>query len=331
MSDYYNILGVSRDASDDEIKRAYKKLALKTHPDKNNGDDTEFKKVNLAYETLSDQQKRKEYDNPGMGGDMFNNPFNHPFFQFHNNGNRHGHATQKRCNDHHYTCNITLDEVYTGTIKKLKIQRKKLCRSCIKSCNKCNGSGKKTEHLQMGPFSQVIQRICNDCHGSGKTKNSGSITCTKCSSSGIIIEDNIFTIELEKGIESGKTFEFKEWGQQAERDNEIPGSFIVTINVEDHLVFKRNKLNLYITIELSLQESLVGKDVSIQHFSGQFNLDTKGFGVINPNKQYILYKKGLIDNNNTIGDLYIQFKINYPDIVFKTNQIDLINKAFNLN
>lgn len=325
MSDYYNILGIPKDASDDDIKRAYKKLALKTHPDKNGGDDTEFKKINIAYETLSDPQKRNDYDNPHMDN-MFDtgNPFNHPFFNFHQNQNFQN--ANIKLNDHHYTCRISLKEVFLGTTKKLKVNRNYTCKSCVKSCNKCNGSGKITQHVQMGPFRQIINSTCSECSGNGKMKNGGDIYCTKCESKGVLNEERIFEIILNPGVETGKTIIFEEWGEQASKDNQISGSFIVTIKVEDHPHFQRKNSQLRYNVDLTLKESIIGKNLSIPHFSGDFNIDTKGFGIINPEKEYIIYNKGFPNDSKEFGNLHLIFKIKYPEKTLTNEEIEMFKK-----
>jgi DnaJ-class molecular chaperone len=327
-SEYYNILGVSRNASDDEIKRAYKKLALKTHPDKNGGDDSEFKKINIAYETLSNPEKKNDYDNPHMNifdnanNNPFSHPFNHPFFNLHRNNSQHANM---RMNDHHYICKISLKEVFFGTTKKLRVNRNRICKSCIKSCDKCNGSGKITQQIQMGPFTQILDRGCNTCNATGKIKNDGAIHCTKCLN-GTINEERIFEIVLNPGIESGKIINFEEWGEQPSKDNQIPGSFIVTIKVEEDPIFKRKNLHLRYTVDLTFKESIIGKILSIPHFSGNIDIDTRGFGIINPEKEYIIYNKGLCDENKKNGDLYLIFKIKYPEKTFTDEQIEILKK-----
>ena len=324
MTDYYNILGVSKNASDDEIKRAYKKLALKTHPDKNGGDDTEFKKINLAYETLSDHHNKIEYDNPNPFGE---NPFdfNHPFFNFHQNQNQNQNQ-KRRLNDHYYVCKISLKDVFFGITKKLRVNRTRICNSCIKTCNTCNGSGNITQHIQMGPFTQVVNRSCNACNSSGNVKNDGNIHCTKCLSKGNITEERIFEIILESGVENGKRVVFEEWGEQASKNNEISGSFIVTIQVEEDPHFKRRCLDLRYTVDISLKESIIGKCISIPYFSEDVNLDTKGFGIINPGKEYIIYNKGLKDKDNKYGNMYLIFKIKYPEKCLTDKEIEILKE-----
>jgi DnaJ family protein A protein 2 len=313
MKDYYNILGVSRDASNIEIKKAFKNLAKTHHPDKG-GDKTKFQEINEAYETLSNPEKKSQYDNP-----VENNFFN---FDFHTNFRSQN--IIKR-NDHHYFCKISLKDIYFGITKKLKIQRTRICRSCKKSCNNCNGNGFITQHMQMGPFSQVIQNTCNKCNGQGQEIY--NTDCKICESKGAIKEEQILEIVIEKGTEYGKQFVFEEWGEQAIKNNEISGAFIVTIQIEKDTHFERRDIDLIYKKELTFRESIVGTNLLIPHFDGEFNINTTGFGIINPNKEYIIFNKG-IQKEGKSGNLNIIFTINYKEKTFTEDQLQLLNDTF---
>lgn len=194
MLDYYKVLKISKSASDDEIKNAYRKLAKSHHPDKG-GDKDNFQKIQEAYEVLSDPIKRKNYDNPN---ENLNNIFpfdfnNHPFFAQHRNP-----IIQK--NDYIYNCHLTLDEVYTGTLKKFRVQRNKPCTNCNNLCSDCNGTGQRVHHTRIGLFSQTIRQICQTCKGSGKNANIDT-NCEICSNKNIIHEEKIFEINIKPGVE----------------------------------------------------------------------------------------------------------------------------------
>jgi DnaJ-class molecular chaperone len=326
MSDYYNILGLSRGASDDDIKASYRKLARQHHPDKG-GDKEFFQKIQEAYETLSDSSKKQQYDNPmnmNTGIDnMFPFGFEHPFFKHHT---RQQQIVKK--SDHTYSCRITLKEVYTGTIKKLKINRKRICKICISNCKQCGGNGVSTQHVQMGPFTQVVQQTCNKCGGTGKF-NDNTIECSSCNSLGTINEENVFEIKIKRGAISGENFVFHEWGEQAVKDNEISGNFVVNIIIENDKNFRRDNMDLLYTINLTFRESVVGKVLTIPHFGGDIVLDTRGFGLINPNKEYIIYNKGLLDENEKSGNLRLKYQITYPEKTFDEFDIDTLTDAFN--
>lgn len=329
MSDYYSILGVSKDASSDDIKNAYRKLARINHPDKG-GDKERFQKIQEAYDTLSDTQKRNQYDNPntmnaGMD-DMFPFGFEHPFFKHHRQ------PQKVKKGDHMYTCKISLRDVYFGIVKKLRIQRTKICKSCMTNCNRCGGNGVVSQHMQMGPFTQVIQQSCPQCNGTGRS-NDKSKRCEVCNGRGTIQEDRLFEINIKRGVENGRRYVFEDWGEQAVKENEISGAFVVILEIEQDKHFKRiggnSGLDLLYEIKLTYVESVVGKNVVIPHFSGDINLDTRGFGLINPNKDYIIYNRGLVDDKGKDGNLMIKFIIDYPDKSFDDYDIHVLKEAFN--
>ena len=324
MTDYYSILNVPKGASDTDIKKQYRNLAREHHPDKG-GNKEEFQKIQEAYETLSNPEKRAEYDNPQPNININNGGFHFNFDMF---GQQHFHQQQSqpiKRSDHNYTCKVTLKDIYFGTVKKIKVQRKRICNACQKQCSTCNGNGRITQQIQMGPFAQIIQQSCNNCSGSGKVVHS---ECDVCNSKGYHIDDRIFEIEIERGIESGKQFIYNGWGEQATNSNEISGQLIINVRVDADANFKRAGLNLYYTQSLSLKESLIGTNISIPHFEAPVELDVSGFGIINPNKEYIVFGKGLQDASNKKGNLHIKFDISYPDKSFSKEELVLLNDVF---
>lgn len=316
MSDYYDILGVSKSATDEEIKIAYRKLAKTHHPDKG-GDKNKFQEIQTAYETLSDPNKKNNYN---IQNNPFQFPFEHPFFKHHNK------PTSIKKNDHIYNCHITLKDVYTGINKKFKVQRNKICNNCKKICQHCNGKGKLIYNQQLGPFIQRIEHNCSNCTSTGILND--STNCNTCNNKRFILEENIFDVNIKPGTESGTEIKFPEWGEQPTRNNETPGSFIVKIIVDEHTEFKRNRLNLIWQTKISLRDSIIGKKIIIPHFINPIELDTKGFGIINPNKEYILSNKGLIDEKGNYGNIHLQFIIEYKDCNFNDEQINILKSAF---
>lgn len=320
MSDYYDVLGVSKSATDEEIKTAYRKLAKRHHPDKG-GDKNKFQEIQKAYETLSDPNKKGDYNNSFSQqpfSDIFH--FEHSFFKYHNKPN----IIKK--NDHIYNCHITLKDVHTGINKKFKVQRKKICNNCKKICQQCNGNGKIIFNQQLGPFIQRIEHHCSSCNSTGISKDTA--TCNICNNTKFILEENIFDVDIKKCVESGTEITFPEWGEQPTRNNETPGSFIIKIIVDEHPEFKRNGLNLIWRTSISLRDSIIGKTIVIPHFINPIELNTKGFGIINPNKEYILYNKGLIDEKGNYGNIHLQFNIEYADFNFNDEQINILKTAF---
>lgn len=308
MKDYYKILGLSRDANDTDIKNAYKKLARKYHPDKN-GDKEKFQEVQEAYECLSQPEKRSQYDNPMQ--DSFN-IFNNSFF----NNKRH-----VRKNDLHYSCKISLRDAFFGVTKKFKVSRNLECKVCKTICRSCGGQGVINQRISIGPFVQMIEQHCNICNGSGKIHTHSN--CNSCNGNGEIKEDKVFEVQMKKGIKSGDIFKFKGWGEQANKENEESGDFIVTVYVDEDENFKRHNNDIIYEVKITLSESIIGKIITIPHFTGDFEIDTKGFGIINPGKNYLLFKKGINE-----GDLVLKFIIEYPDVNLRDEDLDLIRETF---
>ena len=246
-------------------------------------------------------------------------------------GNMFGRATQnfrqKNQNTTH-VCNISLNEVYTGTVKKLKIKRDIKCLKCIINCNNCNGTGVSVQRIQNGPFTQIVQSSCSKCEGNGRLRN-GDIRCSDCNSTGNITENKQVEINIYKGIEHNKTFLFEEWGVQSSKANEIPGDLVVVINIKEHPHFKRYGLDLIHEVYITLRESIVGKKIIVPHFKEELEIETSMFGVLNPSKFYIVNGMGLVDSTgNNKGNLQIKFNISYGERVFSKHQIDALNECF---
>jgi DnaJ-class molecular chaperone len=197
---------------------------------------------------------------------------------------------------------------------------------CKLDCSQCNGIGHITQHIQMGPFTQIINQSCQNCSGSG-IKNKSN--CTNCKSKGSIPEERIFEVKIERGVETGKQYKFEGWGEQAIKGNEISGNLIVNIVVDEDVNFKRNGLNLLYKTDLTLRDCIIGKMITIPHFESPLTITTRGFGIINPNKEYILFDRGLVDENDKKGNLHITFNINYPEnIQFSDDDINLLIDTF---
>lgn len=297
MTDYYATLGIAKDASDEDIKRAYRKLALKYHPDKNATVDTNrFQDIQTAYETLSDPDRRRDYDNPvpdltnlNINNNNAGNSF--PFDQFFAHQffgpQQHRGASVRKLADHHYSINISLRDVFFGTNKRLKASRKRVCHDCHRDCERCHGNGTVTHRVSMGPFLQMITQPCDQCQGQGITKINNS-PCQQCAGKGENTEEKLFEITIPKGTTNGRQFVFEQWGEQAVKSTDISGNLIVTVNVETDSHFVRQGNDLLFTVKLSLVESIVGKNLTIPHYEGDIKLHSGGFGIINPAKMYTI-------------------------------------------
>ena len=308
--DYYSVLGVSREASQDDIKKMYRKKALLYHPDKNSAVDAEetFKEITVAYEILSDPDSRMKYDRGGTKfvnpQDMFEQIFKNGLF-----GQGFGQQQQvtKRGNSI-YEIKVKLADVHTGFTKKLKVNIKNVCFDCSQKCNVCAGSGQQT--IQNGPF--IILNKCSTCDGQGGLSFVNK-ECGKCAGSLEIVSDIMCSVDIPKGVRSGYNITFSGLGEQIKKQGEQAGDLIFQILVEQDPYFDRESgNNLIYRVPLSFKESIVGKDIKIPHFDGIIPINTEGFGVINPNKRYALQRKGLCGD----GDLILQFEIVYPEVKY---------------
>lgn len=331
MTNYYEILGVNKDASQDQIKASFRKLAREHHPDKG-GDTQQFQKIQQAYETLSDPQKRAQYDSPipKHFGNNFANDFDFHFNTFFGGQQRAGRSRQQQVkkSDHFYNCKIMLRDIYFGTTKTIKVTRSKICKTCHSDCGACNGSGHSVQHIQMGPFVQVIQGPCNQCSGSGIHVNKNN-ECKECDDQCKIKEEKLIQIVIERGAPSEQQILVEGWGEQPTKGNEIAGNLIVNVTcsfIENE--FNREGLDLLYKIKISLVESIVGKELTIPHFDGPLVINTKMFGIINPNNKYSIQSKGLVNKNGETGNLIVAFEIVYPEKKLNDNDISVLSDVF---
>jgi DnaJ-class molecular chaperone len=323
---YYNILGISKDASEDDIKRAYRKLALKTHPDKNGGDDTMFKKINLAYETLSDPNKRNAYDNPSMMPNIDGFPgdiFEHFMGSFNINMNMNINNRHVKRQSHVHRINIDLKDVHKGLIKTLKLKLNKICFNCLDICGSCNGSGNIVRVQQAGPFFQQIQTQCGNCNGMGQMTKK-NINCMNCEGKNIKFEEHTVKVDIPKGVNNGYNIVFKGLGEQAQKSIEESGDLVVEIIVNEDPYFGREHNNLIYRCKVTLVESIIGKEVIVPHFDEHINMNINIFGIINPNKRYHIRGKGLGGD----GDLIFIFEVVYPDRILTNEEREFLKSSF---
>ncbi len=316
-NNYYTILGVEKNASDEQIKKAYRNLAKEHHPDKGGNKET-FQKIQEAYNTLSDPEKRKLYDNPNsINQEFMNNIFSSNFqtgFSFDFKDFFHGtsHRLRKR-KDHSFIYEISLQDVYNGLTKQFNLKRSLKCQFCEKMCEVCQGSGKISQKIHMGPLVQIMNHPCKNCFQTGKIQNK-HVKCEYCLSTGFITEEKRIEIDIPKGVEDGKNYVFAEWGEQPVNQNEIAGDFIIIIKIKNETKFKRENLNLFLNVNLTFKESIIGKEIFIHYFNNvKLKLNTKKFGIINPNNHYAINNKGLENNKGEKGNLYVKFNIEYPN------------------
>ncbi|MGC8776053.1 MAG: molecular chaperone DnaJ [Minisyncoccia bacterium] len=298
--DYYKILGVSKNASDEEIKKAYRKLAHQYHPDKPGGDEKKFKEINEAYQVLSDKQKRKLYDQYGTaepfgqgfgasqaGWDFSNFDFGGSWsgtdfgdlsdlFEsfFEGFGARPKRPVYNRGADLETTLEISLEEAFFGTTKELNIKTFVKCDVCngqggdpssgVKTCTTCNGRGeiKEQQKTFFGVFSQI--KTCPICRGAGSIPVK---LCFKCNGSGKIKGERKVKVEIAPGIANNQLIKIKDMGEAGER-GAGSGDLYVRIKIKPHPVFDRAGDDLIVKKELNIYDLLLGKKIEIPTISG---------------------------------------------------------------
>jgi molecular chaperone DnaJ len=287
--DFYEILGVNRDASDDEIKKAYRKLAMKYHPDRNPDNpkaEEHFKEAKEAYEILSDSQKRAAYDQfghagvdpqAGMGGGFgggggFSDAFGGIFDEIFGGrgGGGGGRSNIYRGADLRYNMEISLEQAAHGTETKIRIPTMEECEVCHgsgakpgtqpKTCPTCNGSGQ--VRLQQGFFS--IQQTCPKCHGTGKFV---ADPCKNCSGAGRVKQHKTLSVKIPAGVDEGDRIRLSGEGEHGVNGGP-PGDLYVQIHLKQHAVFTRDHNDLHCEMPISFTTAALGGDIEIPTLDG---------------------------------------------------------------
>jgi len=296
MSRFYDLLGVSSSASQTDIKKAFRKKALELHPDKG-GNAEQFKEINLAYEILSDPEKRKIYDERGEEGLKGQNmsggfPFDlgNIFSMFMNVRNM-----VRQTPPTFYVCTVKLEDILCNKNKQLKITRERLC-PCVEKCVSCEGKGTKIIRKQFGPFIQQSNVPCPDCGGRCIKEH-----CTECSR-GMVTDTKVLEIQLSRKIKDGEKIVFQKEGNQTY--NHEPGDFIVEIKYSKHSIYRVEGSDLFYTHAITLLEALTGYTYILTHPSGEM-LDISS-EYTTPETIKKMLGKGIE------GDLIIDYRIVFP-------------------
>lgn len=324
--EYYELLGVSEDASQEEIKKAYRKKAKKYHPDSNKdtADEEKFKKINKAYDVLSDEEKRKKYDqfgkqavegNATAGQQRAAANFQDIFEQiFGGSGRRQRRQTGE---DMKVPVQISFDEAYKGVEKTFKIQRKKKCSECngsgtekgnTQTCNKCNGQGKVRE-TRRTPFgrSQVVKE-CEKCQGRGVIPEN---RCSKCKGEGIAEEEEKISFEIPAGVKDGQRVRIQGKGHEDRKGRS--GDLYLYVTVEPHETLERRGNDLYTTKKIGIGDAVLGAQLTIEHPEGEIQVDVPEG--TQPGQVLRVKGKGLPKNRRGTkkGSLYIKVDVKIPE------------------
>ncbi len=327
--DYYEILGVSRTATEQELKQAYRRLAIQFHPDKNQGDkeaEEKFKEISEAYQVLSSADLRARYDrfgHAGVGaaaGAGFEQGF--PGFEeifemfgfgdiFGGRNNRR--RGPRRGSDLRYDLEITLKEAAHGLTTKIRIPRLEHCETCNGTgaaegtsparCSTCNGAGQ--VQYQQGFFS--VSRTCSTCRGAGRIIRDA---CRDCRGQGRIEREKLLEIKIPVGVETGSRLRVAGEGEAGEADA-APGDLFVILHVQEHEVFQRREANLYCAIPLSFTQAALGAETPVPTLDGEESLSIPE-GTQN-GKVFRLKGKGMpVLGSRGHGDLFVTVTVITP-------------------
>lgn len=341
--DYYQLLGVSRNATEAEIKKSFRRLAMKYHPDRNadNPDaEEQFKKIKEANDVLSDPKKRAAYDqfghagvDPSMGGgagyggagfsDIFGDVFG-DIFGGSGGGARGGRGGAQRGSDLRYNLEVTLEEAVAGTEVKIPIPTLVTCSHCegsgaakgskVLTCNTCHGHG--AVRMQQGFFS--VQQTCPTCRGSGKEIKD---PCKSCHGDGRVQETKTLSVKIPAGVDSGDRIRLSGEGEAGEA-GAPPGDLYVQISVKEHPIFTRDGANLYCEVPISFPTACLGGEVEVPTLSGKVSLKIPS--ETQTGRLFRLSGKGVKPvRGGPTGDLMCRVRLETP-VHLSKEQIELI-------
>ncbi|GLH15975.1 hypothetical protein R5R35_005639 [Gryllus longicercus] len=336
----YDALGVSRSATDLEIKKAYRKLAKEFHPDKNPEAGDKFKEISFAYEVLSDPKKRSTYDKYGLKGmqegahdgpsfgheDLFSHLFGGGLFGM---GMRSRRPT--RGEDTIHPLKVSLEDLYNGKTAKLQLSKNVICRMCsgkggrgdAHQCATCGGCGYKMTYRQLGPgMSQRLHSQCTDCMGEGMVISEKD-KCTTCRGRKVVNETKILEVHVDKGMHENQKIYFRGEGDQ--QPDVEPGDVIIVLQQKAHERFQRSGDDLIMTHTISLTEALCGFTMTVRHLDGRDLLVKHPMGqIVKPADIKGIKGEGMPHHRNPFerGNLYIKFDVTFPENHF-ANEISL--------
>ncbi|KAM3870291.1 dnaJ homolog subfamily A member 1 [Diretmus argenteus] len=323
---FYDLLGVSPKAAADEIKKAYRKLALKYHPDKNPSEGERFKLISQAYEVLSDPKRRALYDQGGEqaikeGGTGGGSAPMDIFNMFFGGGGRM--QRERKGKNAVHQMDVTLEEIYNGNTRKLAVQKNVICEKCdgyggkkgaLEKCSSCKGRGVQVKVQQIGPgMIQQIQTMCADCQGEGE-KFSSKDRCKNCNGRKVEREKKILEIHIDKGMKDCQRITFHGEGDQ--EPGLEPGDIIIELDQKEHAVFQRQEENLIMKMDIKLVDALCGFKKSIRTLDNRMLIISSLPGeVVKHNDIKCVQSEGmpLYKEPYEKGQLIIQFQVEFPE------------------
>jgi molecular chaperone DnaJ len=345
--DYYEVLGVEKNASPDQIKSAYRKKAVKYHPDKNKGDkgaEEKFKEASEAYHVLSNSERKQNYDNfghaafenggggrGGFGNFDFSGSFSDIFEDFFGEGfgggGRRSRRSNNRGSDLRYDLSISLEEAYTGKKQDIKFSTSERCDTCsgsgskpgysASSCSMCGGHGQ--VRSSQGFF--TVQQTCPQCAGSGEEI---SYPCSSCNGQGKKQASKRLSVTIPKGVDDGTRIRLSGKGEAGSR-GASNGDLYLFINVESHELFKRSEVNLFFEFPISFTDAALGTTIEIPTIDGG-KAKIKIPDGTQSGKQFRLKGKGMpFMRRGDYGDLYVQVNTEVP-VSLNKEQKDLLEK-----
>ena len=337
--DYYEVLGVSKDANDKELKKAFRSLARKYHPDKNSepGADEKFKEIQEAFAVLSDSDKRSQYDRfghsgPGMGGgfsgfdiryeDLFGSGLEDIFSSFFGGGSRSSRTRQSRGRSILVRKKIPFQMAFEGGSEEVTVDTFLSCETCsgtgganpddVDICATCRGQGQVTQTRQVGPFVQQTSGICPSCNGRGKTIIN---PCKKCRGEGRIKKKQTIRFNVPPGVDTGMRLRMRGKGHVSEHGG-MAGDLEIELTLEQHPWFERDGSELLMSLPVGFPDLMLGKTVEIPHIDGK-PLILK----IPPNSlaghTLNITGRGLPNGRGRRGDVIILLKLHMPKKINK--------------
>jgi len=341
---YYDLLEVQPDATESDLKKAYRKKALRLHPDKG-GDPELFKEVTHAYEVLSDSQKRSIYDtrgeaglseSGGMGGmdpqDLFSQLFGGGGFFGGGGGSRN--QGPRKSKDLIHRVHVSLEDLYKGKTTKLALTRNIICPKCdgkggkegaVRPCGVCSGRGVRVTLRQMGPMIQQLQQPCDECSGSGEIINHRD-KCKNCNARKVISEKKMLEVHVDKGMKGGQTITFS--GESDQAPGVTPGDVIIVIEERSHERFKRTENNLMTDVEIDLLTALGGGKFAIKHLDDRVLVVTIAPGeIVKQDDLKVVHGQGMpSQRHHEMGDLFVKMSIKWPEHI-DPSKIQLLERV----